>query len=215
MDEGVAQLEGIALHRRDGSQLLSDARSPRRGAARRRASGAPSSRGPPPPPRGQPHRAEAHVRLAGDELLKAAHRRRRPPVAHVAGSPCESALGSIGLDLLQQELRIGQDRGERVVEVVGEPAHRLAEGAQVHRADRFRRAQSSRRRAQIAGPGAEGEGGSGPAPPWSARGWRAMSRDLPRGRRREADRSAAGAQGAPPRPTRARPYAGLPRACRG
>ena len=75
--------------------------------------------------RGQAHRAEGHLGLAGDELLEAPHRDRRFQ-RHVADH-LEPPLRGVGRLLLQQQLGIGEDGGERVVEVVGEPAHRLAE----------------------------------------------------------------------------------------
>ena len=79
--------------------------------------------------RGQAHRPEGDLRLAGDELLQLANRRGGLE-GHVADHH-EPAPRRLRLALAEHQLGVGEDRGERVVEVVGEPAHRLAEDAQV------------------------------------------------------------------------------------
>jgi len=73
--------------------------------------------------------AEGHLRLPRDELLEAPHRHRgfhRDVPDHL-----EPPDRGVALRLLEQELRVGEDGRQRVVEVVGEPPDGLPQRAQV------------------------------------------------------------------------------------
>ena len=128
-DEGIAQLEGDALDGRQRLHVLGD-----------RDGHAPTL-GVVPPARsreiqrllddgGEPDGTEGDLGLARDEILEPAHGRRG-----LEGDVTHDEKPAVRLRVLlgvaQEKLGIGEDGGERVVEVVREPTHRLAEGAQV------------------------------------------------------------------------------------
>ncbi len=126
--ERVPQLEGVALDRGQRLHVLGDrdhgalalglVPPARRGQLERLRDH-----------RGQAHRPEGDLGLTGNELLQLANRRRGLE-SHVADHH-QPPAGRLRLVLAQHELGVGEDRGEGVVEVVRETAHRLAEGPQV------------------------------------------------------------------------------------
>src|SRR5712692_4251716 len=81
------------------------------------------------PHRWEPDGAGGNLGLTRDELLEPAHGRRRLQ-GHIAydGQP---PLRRLHLLLAEHHLRVGQDGGQRVVEVVAEPADGLAERAEL------------------------------------------------------------------------------------
>ena len=126
--EGVAQLEGIALDGRQGLHVLGH-----------RDDGALAIRLVAPARRGQleglrDHRGQAHrpvggLGLARNKLLQLTDRRGRLE-RHVTDHHEPPARG-LRLALAQHQLGVGEDGGQRVVEVVREAAHGLPERAQV------------------------------------------------------------------------------------
>src|SRR5215831_18201762 len=80
--------------------------------------------------RGQAHGAEGDLGLARHEVLEAAHGGRglEGDITH----DHEPAMrGGVLGGVAEEQLRVGEDGGQRVVEVVGEATHRLAQRAQV------------------------------------------------------------------------------------
>ena len=79
--------------------------------------------------RGQADGAEGDLGLAGDELLEPPHggRRLERDVPHHGQPPLRRARRLVA----QHQLGIGEDGGERVVQVVGEAADRLAERPEI------------------------------------------------------------------------------------
>ena len=187
LDQRVAQLERVAL---DGRQRpprpgRPSMTMPRRSASSRQRGAVISSAS--ATTAGDAHRAEGDLGLARDQLLEAPHRHRRLQ-RHVADHR-EPPLRGVACASLQEELGVGEDGGERVVEVVGEPAHRLAEGAQVHARLEARGVPRSRRRPRSRAQPRGARARSGPARSSSGPS-AARCPGSPRGRRRSARRRA-------------------------
>ena len=182
--QGVAQLEGIALDGRQRLHVLSD------GDDDAAALGlvAPARRGHLQRLRddgGQPDRAEGRLGLARDELLQPSDGRGGFE-SHVADRD-EPPPGRLRLGFLQHELRVGEDGGQGVVEVVGEPAHGLAQGAAARRPGARRRV-IRRGGGQSRVPSCAESARTGPARPWSAPSGARCPGSL-RGRRTGGDRA--------------------------
>jgi hypothetical protein len=107
---------------------------------------------------GQPHRAEGHLGLTRHEVLQPPHGGRgfQGHVPHDHEPPMGRGIRG---RVAEEELGIGEDGGQRVVEIVRETAHRLAEGAQVVALLETSPALRDPAR-QIAGPAPQGEDGT-------------------------------------------------------